>query len=185
MSIILTPHGLPVSELPLVGMKTNLGIVMALKKLDAELNPKIKWPNDIYLQDKKLCGILIENAIAGNKVQHIIIGIGINVNERQFPQDLPKATSIFIATGIKHDLYEVASVIRHYVIDMVDVSDLYWKQTYDASLFGLEKEYAFEKEGEIIHAKVKGVDEQGRIQLSPGNEQIESYYSHEIKWILE
>ena len=49
MSIILIPHGLPASELPLVGMKTNLGIVMALKKLDAELNPKIKWPNDIYL----------------------------------------------------------------------------------------------------------------------------------------
>jgi biotin-(acetyl-CoA carboxylase) ligase len=109
----------------------------------------------------------------------------MNVNERQFPEEIPNATSIYNATGIKHDLYEVASLLRHHVLENVDVSDLYWKQTYDMKLFGINKEYEFDLRGKSIYAKMKGVDEQGRILLDQGENEIKPYYSHEVKWILQ
>lgn len=184
MSIILTPQNLSVSELPSVGMKTSLGIVRALKQLDSHLEPLIKWPNDIYLQTKKLCGILIENGLSGNKVQHIIIGIGMNVNERIFPDNIPNPISLFMITGQQNDLYQMAQLVRQHVIETVDRPDLYWKQEYDECLFGKNEEKEFLYEGNSMKAKMLGVDEQGRILLSFGGSLTRSFYSHEIKWLI-
>ena len=184
MSIILTPQNLSASELPQIGMKTSLGIVRALKQLDPNLNPLIKWPNDIYLQGKKLCGILIENALAGNKVQHIIIGIGMNVNERIFPEDLPNPISLFMVTGEQVELYQVAQLIRMQVIETVDIPDLYWKQEYDSYIYGMNKENEFDYQGGKIKATMLGVDEQGRILLGFGGGLTRSFFSHEIKWLV-
>jgi BirA family transcriptional regulator, biotin operon repressor / biotin---[acetyl-CoA-carboxylase] ligase len=184
MSIILTPQNLSASELPLISMKTSLGIVRGLRQLDPNLNPLIKWPNDIYLQGKKLCGILIENALAGNKVQHIIIGIGMNVNERIFPSDLPNPVSLFTVTGELHDLYQMAQLIRMHVLETVDISDLYWKQEYDSSLFGLHNDHEFDYQGGKIKGTVLGVDEQGRILLGFEGGLTRSFFTHELKWLI-
>jgi BirA family biotin operon repressor/biotin-[acetyl-CoA-carboxylase] ligase len=184
MTIILTPGNLAVSELPSVGMKTSLGIIKALKQLDPELEPLIKWPNDIYLKRKKLCGILIENGLSGNKVQHIIIGIGMNINERIFPADIPNAISLFMVTGLQNDLYQMAQLVRQHVIETVDIPDLYWKQEYDDHLYGKNDEKEFIYEGNTMKAKMLGVDEQGRILLGFGGGLTRSFYSHEIKWLM-
>lgn len=184
MSIILVPHNLAVAELPLIGMKTSLGITRALQHLDPSLQPQIKWPNDIYLQGKKLCGILIENSLAGSLVQHIIIGIGMNVNERIFPEEIPNAVSLFMITGQQNDLYQIAQLVRHHVIDTVDTPDLYWKQEYDALLYAKNEEREFLYEGNPIKGKILGVDEQGRILLGFGGGMTRSFYSHEIKWLM-
>src|SRR5207342_2159816 len=61
-------------------------------------NVKIKWPNDIMVNDKKIAGILIESSISGNKFQYAIAGIGINVNQAQFKKYSPEATSFFLET---------------------------------------------------------------------------------------
>jgi BirA family biotin operon repressor/biotin-[acetyl-CoA-carboxylase] ligase len=184
MSIILVPQNLSAAELPLVSMKTALGIVQALQHLDPSLAPLIKWPNDIYLQGKKLCGILIENALAGIKVQHIVIGIGLNVNERIFPEELPNAISLFMATGQQHDLYQVAQLIRMQVLDTVDTPDLYWKQDYDVHLYGLNQEMTFTCAGNTLKGNVAGVDDQGRLLLEFGKGFTRSFFSHEIKWLM-
>ena len=184
MSIILVPHSLPVSELPLIGMKTSLGITRALHQLDSSLVPQIKWPNDIYLNGKKLCGILIENALSGNTIQHIIIGIGMNVNERIFPEEIPNAVSLYMITGEQNDLYQIAQLVRHHVIESVDTPDLYWKQEYDELLYAKNEEREFLYEGNTIQGKILGVDEQGRILLGFGGGLTRSFYSHEIKWLM-
>lgn len=185
MSIILTPQNLFASELSQIGMKTSLGIVRALKQLDPNLDPLIKWPNDIYLLGKKLSGILIENSLAGNKVQHIIIGIGMNVNERIFPEDLSNPISLFMVTGEQNDLYQMAQLIRMQVIETVDISDLYWKQEYDSHVYGMNEEKVFDYQGSKIKATVLGVDEQGRILLGFGGGLTRSFFTHEIKWLIE
>ena len=59
----------------------------------------IKWPNDIYIDNKKTAGILIQNAISGSSLQSAIVGIGLNVNQLEFPQELPNATSLALAFG--------------------------------------------------------------------------------------
>ena len=71
---------------------------------------QIKWPNDIVCNGKKLCGILTEMRLSGEQIGEIVCGFGINVNNGSFPEDaLPYATSLFLETGQKYDLEEVAN----------------------------------------------------------------------------
>ena len=64
----------------------------------------IKWPNDIYYHDQKLCGILIENTLCGKAIAHAIIGVGININQAQFVSDAPNPVSLKNITGRDYDL---------------------------------------------------------------------------------
>jgi BirA family biotin operon repressor/biotin-[acetyl-CoA-carboxylase] ligase len=66
----------------------------------------IKWPNDIYIRDKKLSGILIENTIMSQNLHTSIVGIGLNVNQCEFSNDLPNPISLTLATGREYDLDE-------------------------------------------------------------------------------
>lgn len=79
-----------------------LSVVDLLAENDTEA--KIKWPNDIYVGDRKICGILIENSIKGNSLSHSILGIGLNVNQTSFDPSLPNPTSITLETGRTYDL---------------------------------------------------------------------------------
>ena len=79
-----------------------LSVVDFLARHDIEA--KIKWPNDIYVGDKKICGILIENALKGNCLSHSIVGIGLNVNQTVFDPSLPNPTSMALCHP-EHPLY--------------------------------------------------------------------------------
>ena len=79
-----------------------LSVVDLLAENDTEA--KIKWPNDIYVGDRKICGILIENSLKGNSLSHSILGIGLNVNQTSFDPSLPNPTSITLETGRTYDL---------------------------------------------------------------------------------
>ena len=71
------------------------------------IDSKIKWPNDIYCGDKKICGILIENSLMGEHINWSIIGIGLNVNNITFPDNLPNPTSMALRSGYEYHLEEV------------------------------------------------------------------------------
>lgn len=66
---------------------------------DKGIHARIKWPNDIYVDGLKICGILIENILEGSRVASSIVGIGLNLNQTEFPADLPNPTSIAVQTG--------------------------------------------------------------------------------------
>ena len=68
---------------------------------------EIKWPNDIYVGDKKICGILIENRLQGTEIKDSIIGIGLNVNQKEFKSDAPNPVSLYQLTGQETDLEEM------------------------------------------------------------------------------
>ena len=68
------------------------------------IKAKIKWPNDIYVGDKKICGVLIENSLRGENLSSSIIGIGLNVNQRNFDVSLPNPTSMVLETGFEEDI---------------------------------------------------------------------------------
>ena len=67
---------------------------------------RIKWPNDIYVGDSKVCGILIENILHGAEIASSIIGIGLNLNQKDFPADLPNPVSLTLLTGRSYDIEE-------------------------------------------------------------------------------
>ena len=81
---------------------TSLSIVEFLSRHG--IKAKIKWPNDIYVGDKKICGVLIENSLRGENLSSSIIGIGLNINQRNFDVNLPNPTSMVLETGFEEDI---------------------------------------------------------------------------------
>lgn len=81
---------------------TSLSVVEFLSRHG--IKAQIKWPNDIYVGDRKICGILIENSLHGEHISSSIIGIGLNINQRNFDVNLPNPTSMILETGIEEDI---------------------------------------------------------------------------------
>ncbi len=80
-------------------------VTLALRRylLKKGVKARIKWPNDIYVGDLKICGILIENILHGDEVAASIVGIGLNLNQTVFPSDLPNPVSLSLLTGRRYD----------------------------------------------------------------------------------
>ncbi|SFS61775.1 biotin--[acetyl-CoA-carboxylase] ligase [Sphingobacterium wenxiniae] len=96
-SLLLYPTDLQISQ----AFNLNIIVCLAIQQWLSQYtdNVRIKWPNDIYVNDRKICGVLIENQIANLKIKSSIIGIGININQRHFPEDLhQRATSLLLET---------------------------------------------------------------------------------------
>lgn len=89
------------------------GVALAVADTLGEfgIDARVKWPNDIYVADSKIAGILIEHAVAGRDIMHSVIGIGLNVNQREFRRDAPNPVSMRQLTGRDHDLGEVTSTL--------------------------------------------------------------------------
>lgn len=104
MSILLKPN-IPIDSLARLSLMTSAVVFEVIsKKLN---NVKIKWPNDILINNKKISGIILESVIS-NKVEALIIGIGININQEKFLMDLDsKATSLFLETNIKFNIMTI------------------------------------------------------------------------------
>lgn len=143
-------------------------IFKALKELD--LDVLIKWPNDIYLNDKKLCGILIETVIS-DRID-AIIGFGINTNTKAFPESII-ATSIFLEKNIEIDNLELSKRVCELIVDAYenvcfkDVISLNKKYSY---LMG--KKVRLNYYGDGIEGIVKDLDENGNIIIDTGISQI-------------
>lgn len=104
-SYILKPDGtLRAADAIVITHITTLSIVSYLESKGVKA--AIKWPNDIWVDGKKICGILIENCLDGPQVLWSIIGVGLNINQTDFPKDLPNPTSLSILTGGQYDVEE-------------------------------------------------------------------------------
>ena len=147
-----------------------------------EIHPLIKWPNDIYVDENKIAGILVENSISSTLVQHCVIGIGMNVNEIQFPADLPNPVSLKILTGNEFDIDAIAEKLRENMMKILDEPLQDWKPEYDALIYGRGRKNDFELAGKKISAEVIGVDDEGRLSIDAAGIPGKSYFSHEIKW---
>ena len=92
-SILLHPVDLPANRQFLLSMQVSLAICEALSEHIGDLS--IKWPNDIYWRNAKIAGILIENRLQGQVIRDSIVGVGLNVNQRQFQSDAPNPISLW------------------------------------------------------------------------------------------
>jgi BirA family biotin operon repressor/biotin-[acetyl-CoA-carboxylase] ligase len=96
-SLVVKDFRIKANEQSAISQATALSLVDLLSR--HEIKARIKWPNDIYAGDEKICGILIENSLKGSEIDWSIIGIGLNVNQTTFPEDLPNPTSMKLCTG--------------------------------------------------------------------------------------
>ena len=101
VSLLLRPP-LPPTEMPQITLTTAVAVARAVKRVTG-VAPGIKWPNDLLLDGKKLGGILTEMETESEQIRHLVVGLGLNVNNPAFPEELqPIATSLVLATGRRH-----------------------------------------------------------------------------------
>ncbi|WP_299335911.1 biotin--[acetyl-CoA-carboxylase] ligase [uncultured Psychroserpens sp.] len=151
-----------------ISMATSLAISNAVKTFQIK-NIKIKWPNDILADQKKISGILIENVIKNNQIQGTIIGFGLNINQIVF-DNLPNATSMHMVTGKTYDLDEVLQSIINYLkqyMNMLRNSKFHdLKTLYESELFRKNKPSTFEDaKGLRFSGYIKGVSNSGYLQI--------------------
>ncbi|AHJ99007.1 biotin--acetyl-CoA-carboxylase ligase [Hymenobacter swuensis DY53] len=133
---------------------------------------RVKWPNDIFFGHRKLGGILIENTLNGAKIQHSIVGIGLNINQQEF--GVPTATSLFQLTGRAYSLpalvtHLLESLERRYLqLRAGRVGAL--RTEYLRVLYRFQEEHTYEAEGRTFRGQIVGVDEAGRLALAVGGQ---------------
>jgi BirA family biotin operon repressor/biotin-[acetyl-CoA-carboxylase] ligase len=110
-SVVLRP-ALPPSESLILSLAAGLAVHAAVQQVDSRISPDLKWPNDLLLEGKKFCGILTEMNAEVTRVHHLVIGIGINVNQASFPVDLqPIATSLRLVSGREWSRVELCAAL--------------------------------------------------------------------------
>jgi BirA family biotin operon repressor/biotin-[acetyl-CoA-carboxylase] ligase len=166
ISIFLELDNLSVKNQTLISKYVAVSIYDALKSLG--LQPKIKWPNDLLINGKKICGILIENQFTGHQIKSSIIGIGLNVNQVVF--EIDKITSLSLELGTN---YERMSILRILInsfnknIDYIEKNSDYIEDIYLQNLYLLKERSNFynEKLGDFVGV-ITGIDNNGKLLVS-------------------
>ena len=171
ISVLLNPNFLaPTSQFQL-NIAVSLAIIQALEPLLGE-PLSIKWPNDIYYNDKKLGGVLIENIIRGSQWKHAIIGIGLNINQTDFG-DYTKACSLKQilrqTVNKKHILVTLCEALSHQYDLLKRGLFAQQKQAYHHKLYKLGKTSLFEIAGLQYQGKIIDTTEAGRLIIDFGD----------------
>ena len=133
MSILLRPKFEP-QYAPTLTLVMGMAVAKAVKNLGFDVS--IKWPNDVVVSHKKICGILTEMGVRDGKIDYAVIGVGINVNIREFPEEMAdKATSLYLESGKEFDRSKIPGLV------MEAFEEYYEKFAATCDLSGLKEEY--------------------------------------------
>jgi len=144
--------------------------------------PEIKWPNDIYVGDKKICGVLIENRLEGHRIKDCVIGIGLDVNQTEFKSDAPNPVSIKQLTGRDTDRDELLHLFLNQLQLAVENKGIH--QDYKNRLYRRKGLYPFEANGTRFMATVVGTTDDGRLMLQNDEGIAHLYRFKEITFII-
>ena len=169
-SVILRPP-LPPSEILVLSLAAGLAVQSAIQHDDSRVNPDLKWPNDVLIDGKKVCGILTEMNAEATRVRYIVVGIGINVNQASFPSDLA-ATSLRLVTGSEWSRVDLVAALlksldREYrtLVDDRDAKELILRRFTEHSSWVTGKKVRIEENGSAFEGTTKGLDTRGFLQV--------------------
>lgn len=185
LSIVLTPSFLQIRDQFYLNIITSLAVANTIEHYIKD-QTKIKWPNDVYVGDKKICGILIQNNLSGNKIVNSIIGIGINVNQDRFHPDLPNPMSIKLLTGCDQNLVEIRETLfgeleKVYMQLKAEKQDEIM-QEYQERLYRLGVPTNFQIEDRKVEGIIKSINPSGQLVIDI-NGQLESFSKTEIQYL--
>ena len=173
-SLILKPNFLQAQNQFQLNQAFSLGVLDYVKtRLNEDI--KVKWPNDVMVQEKKLCGILFENQISGNELRHSIVGIGLNVNQQSF--QYPTAGSLSLFSQRTYSLaLELEALLQHlesrYVM-LKEEKHEKLKAEYLQNLYRMGETHRFRNHEMEFEGMISGVDEVGRLRIEvEGGERI-------------
>lgn len=177
-SIRYCPEDVEARRQFVISMQISVAIHRAM--MDFGVPTTIKWPNDIYWNDKKLAGILIENQLQGSHIRDSIIGIGLNVNQRTFLSDAPNPVSMSQILSRHLQLNEILQrVIFHFQNAEKDIAAVYRSLLYRKT--GMH-EYSDSK-GNFI-AEIVGVADDGILSLRDSRGVVRKYAFKEVAFII-
>ena len=185
-SILLHPTEIPASRQFLISEIVSVALCETLAPYLSPMASKeplrIKWPNDIYYGDRKLCGILIENRLQGSTFKDSIIGIGINVNQKVFLSDAPNPVSLRQIIGHEVDREVLLNDFLHHLESVFTSEDT--PSTYRSLLYRKEEFYEYEDAKGRFLAKVLNVLNDGRLVLLDTKGMARIYAFKEVSYII-
>jgi BirA family biotin operon repressor/biotin-[acetyl-CoA-carboxylase] ligase len=167
-SLLLNPSFLSPEKQFFLNKSISIAINEAVSRIIGE-GIKIKWPNDIYFRNQKLGGVLIENILRGTTWKHAVIGIGINVNQTEFPQNLNNPTSV---KNILHSDYDITELLNH-LCTAIEQQYLQLRagktaeinERYLSCLYRLGEQHRFLIDNQIFIGSITGVDDSGQLEV--------------------
>ncbi|HRP57245.1 biotin--[acetyl-CoA-carboxylase] ligase [Agriterribacter sp.] len=186
LSIVLEPSFLVPTRSFLLNAAIGLGVFDLYKKY-AGYETRIKWPNDIYWGDRKAGGILIENIIRSESWLFAVAGIGLNINQVNFPEYLQRAISLRQITGKDFDAIELAKELcffleqRYEALKAGNEKEILYD--YRKAMYKLNEYVTFKKNGLLFKALVKGVTEDGLLVVETENNELEWLWGT-VEWIV-
>ena len=186
LSLLIYPDNLLANEQFIISCIASLAVKNCLDQFVDDI--RIKWPNDIYWKDKKIAGMLIENDVQGKLIQNSIIGIGININQQNFSDELPNAISLRQITGTDSDINHIADIfIRELFLlyrEFQDGKTAQIEDEYMLDLYRVNDYYWFKDESGNFKAKIKEVLPSGHLMLETMTEgDVRQYAFKEVAFI--
>lgn len=183
-SILLRPELKP-KKAPMLTIVMAYSVAKVLHEQES-LPVQIKWPNDLVLFKKKVCGILTEMNMNGCQVEDVIVGVGINVNTEGFPQELhDKATSLYLEKGVQIERKELLQKVlnefqKQYVL-FLEVQELsFLQESYNRMLINRNQEVlVLAPEGEY-RADALGINELGELSVRKTDGSVENIFAGEV-----
>jgi BirA family biotin operon repressor/biotin-[acetyl-CoA-carboxylase] ligase len=171
-SVVLRP-ALPPSEVLVLALAAGLAVRAAIEQVDSRVSPDLKWPNDVLIAGKKVCGILTEMNAEVTRVRYVVVGIGINVNQESFPKELEsEATSLRMATGSEWSRVELTAALlksldREYrqLVEQPDARQSILRRFAEQSSWVRGKKVRVEENGSRIEGTTEGLDQRGFLQV--------------------
>ncbi len=184
MSILLRPDCLP-DRAPMLTLVMAYSVAKVLKELGF-LDVQIKWPNDLVLSGKKICGILTEMQLKDTEIDYVVVGVGINVNTSKFPEELKDtATSLYLESGIVSDRETLVEAIVEYFDEaycqFLETQDLsFLREAYNDMLVNVGREVrVLEPRNEYI-AYAQGINASGELLVRTAAGEEKRIYAGEV-----
>jgi BirA family biotin operon repressor/biotin-[acetyl-CoA-carboxylase] ligase len=186
-STILYPRFLPLSGVFQLNRWASVAVAEALDHFLPQGYTAIKWPNDVLVNRKKICGMLFQNTVEGSSVKSAIVGIGINVNQREFPAEAGKATSLVNVLGQEVSPDDLLAVL----LEKMEAGYLALRSGRTAALeaeylkrlYGYQETLTFRIGGEEVQAHLVGVEAGGRLALEREGK-ISTFDLKQVSFIL-
>lgn len=188
MSLLLKPDIEP-SKAPMLTLVMAVAVAEGIWQATG-IDTLIKWPNDIIINKKKVCGILTEMTLDGTAIKYVVIGVGINVNQKGFiPELKDKATSLLLETSVVQDrefdreaiISSVLEEFYQYYDGFLRAGDLsYLQEIYNQMLVNRDAQVVIHEPGNEYNARAIGINEQGELVVELADETRQNVYAGEV-----
>ena len=178
-SVLLHPVEIPARDQFRISMAVSVALCEMLSQYADGFS--IKWPNDIYWNDRKICGILIENQLQGSYMRDSIIGIGLNVNQREFLSDAPNPVSLCQIVGHELGRDDLLHDFLRRLECVLQRKTLY--SDYEDRLYRRRKLEEYADRTGVFRASLQGVAPDGRLMLRDDGGRNRLYAFKEVQFI--